>query len=100
MILIWHNFSATDQLQNLAVKALVGFQAYLASSVEDRLSIGGTAAVKQARDGHARSDYMVEVATLGDPANGCGKKFIVEYLCTTLRETKTEFLPAEAMEKR
>jgi hypothetical protein len=34
--------------------------------VEDRISIGGT------------------------------EEFIVEYLCTTLRETKTAFLPAEA----
>jgi peptidoglycan/LPS O-acetylase OafA/YrhL len=62
-----------------------------------------TRALKQDCDGRAQCNYVVDVSRIGDPANGCGKDFSVEYFCITARkakvesrQTRTEFISAEA----
>ena len=55
-----------------------------------------SAPVKRACNGLTRCEYTVDVLIIGDPANSCGKEFLVEYRCTGSRELKSAFLPAEA----
>ena len=62
--------------------------------------------VRQACNGRVQCSYLVEASKIGDPANGCGKDFSVEYICTRSlgasvgsQATKTEFLSAEASGK-
>jgi hypothetical protein len=58
-----------------------------------------TKAVKRACDEFDHCDFMVDTAELGDPVNGCGKDFLVEYRCTGSQAVKTAFIPAEAYGK-
>jgi hypothetical protein len=44
----------------------------------------------------AKCDVLLDVATLGDPANGCGKDFSVEYRCRGGGPPVTIEVPAEA----
>jgi hypothetical protein len=49
---------------------------------------------------HQHCDFLIDTSRIGDPANGCGKDFKVQYRCTGSDELKSEFLPAEAEGKR
>jgi peptidoglycan/LPS O-acetylase OafA/YrhL len=62
-----------------------------------------TRVLKQDCDGRAQCSFVVDAGRIGDPANGCGKDFSVEYFCVTSqmpkvesRQTKAEFISAEA----
>jgi hypothetical protein len=55
-----------------------------------------TNAVKRTCDATGRCEYRVNISTIGDPANGCGKDFSVEYKCTGSEVVKLAFLPREA----
>ena len=44
--------------------------------------------------------FEVDVARIGDPVNGCGKDFSVEYKCTGSEAMKSAYLPPEAYGKR
>ena len=37
--------------------------------------------VRKRCDGNLNCDYTIDVSTLGDPAPGCSKNFIVNYRC-------------------
>ncbi len=52
--------------------------------------------VKRACDARQRCDLQIDVSRMGDPANGCGKDFSVEYKCSGSETLKSEFLPPEA----
>jgi hypothetical protein len=58
-----------------------------------------TASIQSACSGKSACDYMVDVSKLGDPAQGCGKAFTVEYACGAQTATKTADLPGEADKK-
>jgi peptidoglycan/LPS O-acetylase OafA/YrhL len=53
-------------------------------------------AVKRFCDGQTQCKFTVNVLNIGDPANGCGKEFEVEYHCTDSDVRKSALLPAEA----
>jgi len=53
-------------------------------------------AMRTACNGRQRCEYAVDISRIGDPANSCGKEFLVEYRCTGSQVVKTAFLPAEA----
>ena len=52
--------------------------------------------VKLNCDGKATCAYVVDVRKLGDPANGCGKDFLVQYRCASAELDHQIKLPAEA----
>jgi peptidoglycan/LPS O-acetylase OafA/YrhL len=55
-----------------------------------------SAALKRACDGRQYCDYTIDVSSIGDPANSCGKDFSVEYACSGSPGTKLAYLAAEA----
>jgi hypothetical protein len=59
-----------------------------------------TRAVKRACDARQRCEFLVDTAKIGDPANGCGKDFLVEYKCGETGPVKSAFLPPEAYGKK
>ena len=46
-----------------------------------------------------RCTLHVEIPSAGDPANGCGKDFSVEYRCTSSGSVKSAYIPGEALGK-
>jgi hypothetical protein len=58
-----------------------------------------TYAAGEACDGKAQCEFTVSARALGDPANGCGKDFSVEYKCRPENSVKTLQLAAEADNK-
>ena len=46
-----------------------------------------------------RCTLHVEIPPAGDPANGCGKDFSVEYRCTGSENVKSASVPGEALGK-
>lgn len=55
-----------------------------------------TAHVKSRCDGKASCSYTVDAGTLGDPAPGCSKNFLVLYACQGQAEVRLAQLAAEA----
>jgi hypothetical protein len=55
-----------------------------------------TAHVKSRCDGKAACSYTVDAGTLGDPAPGCAKNFLVLYTCPGQAEVRLAQMPAEA----
>lgn len=55
-----------------------------------------TADARKACNGADSCDYVVDVDRLGDPANGCGKDFRLEYVCLPQTELIRKTLPGEA----
>ena len=55
-----------------------------------------TSAVAQKCDGKAHCFFRVDVAELGDPANGCSKDFSVRYVCRPEDEPLVKRIDAEA----
>lgn len=55
-----------------------------------------TAHVKSRCDGKASCSYTVDAGTLGDPAPGCAKNFLVLYACQGQAEVRLAQLSAEA----
>jgi peptidoglycan/LPS O-acetylase OafA/YrhL len=55
-----------------------------------------TVATRRACDGKTECDLEVSTERFGDPANGCGKDFAVEYRCSGRPDTLSGYLPAEA----
>jgi hypothetical protein len=55
-----------------------------------------TYAAGEACDGKMDCRFTVSSSILGDPANGCGKDFSLEYRCRPGKSIKTLKLPAEA----
>jgi peptidoglycan/LPS O-acetylase OafA/YrhL len=55
-----------------------------------------TARLSAACEGRFSCDYAVDVAVLGDPANGCAKDFTAEYTCSTDGAHGRIALPGEA----
>jgi peptidoglycan/LPS O-acetylase OafA/YrhL len=61
------------------------------------VSVGNaSASVRRACDRRQSCDYTVDIFKIGDPANSCGKEFLVEYQCTSTSVLRRAFLPAEA----
>jgi len=52
--------------------------------------------LKASCDGRRHCDFTVDAAKIGDPANSCGKDFVVEYRCADAGASKSASLPAEA----
>ena len=55
-----------------------------------------TSAVQESCDGMAECRFLVSVAQLGDPANGCGKAFSVRYTCDEGSTVFSVSIPGEA----
>jgi peptidoglycan/LPS O-acetylase OafA/YrhL len=55
-----------------------------------------TVPTRQACNGKTECDLEVSVDRFGDPANGCGKDFLVEYRCSGRPNTLSGYLPGEA----
>jgi hypothetical protein len=55
-----------------------------------------TTRLKKACNGKKECKYRLDVAVLGDPANGCAKDFIVEFDCGEKTNLKKKFIPPEA----
>jgi hypothetical protein len=55
-----------------------------------------TAVMKRYCDGRELCNYLVDVNVIGDPANGCGKEFAVDYICTGSSTRWTATILAEA----
>lgn len=55
-----------------------------------------TAHVKSRCDGRAFCQYVIDAGTLGDPAPGCAKNFVVLYACQGHTDVRLSQLPAEA----
>jgi peptidoglycan/LPS O-acetylase OafA/YrhL len=55
-----------------------------------------TGATRRACNGETECDLQVSVGRFGDPVNGCGKDFSVEYRCHGRPDTLTGYLPGEA----
>src|SRR5262249_54238508 len=47
-------------------------------------------------DGRNECTFIVDVKQLGDPANGCGKDFVVTYRCFPSRRKSEDRVPPEA----
>jgi peptidoglycan/LPS O-acetylase OafA/YrhL len=58
-----------------------------------------TAGLRRICDGHLRCDPRVSLALAGDPANGCGKDFSLEYSCSGSAGIRKAYLPGEALGK-
>jgi peptidoglycan/LPS O-acetylase OafA/YrhL len=59
-----------------------------------------TKVVKHACDGRQRCEFLVNTARIGDPVNGCGKDFLIDYRCGGSEAIKSVFLPPEAYGKK
>jgi peptidoglycan/LPS O-acetylase OafA/YrhL len=55
-----------------------------------------TKPMQHACNSQERCVFPVDISRIGDPANGCGKDFSVEYRCTGSDTIKSTFLPPEA----
>lgn len=55
-----------------------------------------TAHVQSRCNGRRSCNYLVEVQTLGDPAPGCQKNFLVLHTCSDAATIRLTQLPAEA----
>jgi len=55
-----------------------------------------TKPVERACNSRENCIFSVDVSRIGDPANGCGKDFSVEYRCTGSETLKLAFIPPEA----
>jgi opacity protein-like surface antigen len=55
-----------------------------------------TSHIKASCDGREACDYRVSADTLGDPKRGCGKNYLVLYMCTGDPVARLVQLPAEA----
>jgi peptidoglycan/LPS O-acetylase OafA/YrhL len=55
-----------------------------------------TRSVERACNLRQRCNYRVSNLSIGDPANGCGKDFSVQYRCTGSEAIRSAFIPAEA----
>jgi hypothetical protein len=55
-----------------------------------------TNSVRKYCNGKESCDYVVDVSSLGDPAGGCAKSFIAEYICEPNGRRQTREIPAEA----
>lgn len=55
-----------------------------------------TESMAQACNLRQHCNFYVDVLRIGDPANGCGKDFTVQYECTRSDVVKSLFLPPEA----
>src|ERR1700737_2633126 len=58
-----------------------------------------TRPVERECNSRERCNFLVDITRIGDPANGCGKDFSVEYRCTGSDPVKSVFLPPEAQGK-
>ena len=52
--------------------------------------------IETACDGKDSCQYVVDVKNLGDPAQGCGKSYILTYQCLPEKKSTTLILPGEA----
>jgi peptidoglycan/LPS O-acetylase OafA/YrhL len=59
-----------------------------------------TKILKRACDMSDQCEFLVDAQRIGDPAQGCGKDFSVEYRCTTSQSLRSVYHPGEAHGKR
>jgi peptidoglycan/LPS O-acetylase OafA/YrhL len=73
-------------------------QAFAVQAPFPNLASPGNATVlaRRACDGKTECDLEVSVDRFGDPANGCGKDFLVEYHCSGRPGALSGYLPGEA----
>jgi hypothetical protein len=55
-----------------------------------------TKLLKRACDMSDECEFLVDAQRIGDPAQGCGKDFSVEYRCTDSPASRSRYMPGEA----